>query len=67
MAMEYAGLSRPASALNTIYRTFGICVVCLGTSTDFHGIQCGIATLIAAKVYEQVKDTVPNVKGRWSM
>ena len=31
-----------------------------GTSTDFHGIQCGIATLIAAKVYEQVKDTVPN-------
>lgn len=61
MAMEYAGLSRPASGVeHYISHIWDMRGLAFGTSTDFHGIQCGIATLIAAKVYEQVKDTVPN-------
>ena len=61
MAMEYAGLSRPASGVeHYISHIWDMRGLDFGTSTDFHGIQCGIATLIAAKVYEQVKDTVPN-------
>lgn len=61
MAMEYAGLSRPASGVeHYISHIWDMRGLAFGTSTDFHGIQCGIATLIAAKVYEQVKETVPN-------
>ena len=31
-----------------------------GTPIDFHGIQCAIGTLYAAKVYEQIKGVTPN-------
>ena len=31
-----------------------------GTPVDFHGIQCAIGTLTAAKIYEQVKKIVPD-------
>lgn len=61
MAMEYAGISRPASGVeHYISHIWDMRGLEFKTKTDFHGIQCGIGTLIAAKVYEQVKKVIPN-------
>ena len=61
MAMEYAGLSRPASGgehyMSHIWDMRGLA---FGTKTDFHGMQCGIATLETAKIYEQLKAYKPD-------
>ena len=60
-AMEYAGLSRPASGCeHYISHIWDMRGLAFGTKTDLHGIQCGIATVIVAKVYEQIKNTIPN-------
>lgn len=61
MAMEYAGVSRPASGVeHYISHIWDMRGLAFGTKTDFHGIQCGIGTLIAAKIYEQVKKIKPD-------
>lgn len=61
MAMEYAGLSRPASGVeHYISHIWDMRSEAFGTTADFHGIQCAVGTLEAARVYEKVKAYKPN-------
>lgn len=61
VAMAYAGCSRPASGvehyLSHIWDMRGLEK---GTSVDLHGIQCAIGTLIAVRLYEQIKKITPD-------
>lgn len=60
-AMEYAGLSRPASGVeHYISHIWDMRGLAFGTKTDLHGIQCAIGTLIAARVYEKLKKYSPD-------
>ena len=61
MAMEYAGLSRPASGVeHYISHIWDMRGLAFNTKVDLHGIQCAIGTLEAAKIYEQVKKCKPD-------
>ena len=61
VAMNYAGLSRPASGVeHYISHVLDMRAVEFGTPMDSHGIQCAIGTLIAAKLYERLKTVTPN-------
>lgn len=61
VAMNYAGISRPASgAEHYISHVWDMRGLEFGTPIDFHGIQCAIGTLYAAKIYEQIKAVIPN-------
>lgn len=61
MAMEYAGLSRPASGVeHYISHIWDMRGLAFNTKVDLHGIQCAIGTLEAAKIYEQVKKYKPD-------
>ncbi len=61
VAMNYAGLSRPASGVeHYISHVIDMRAVEFGTPMDLHGIQCAIGTLIAARAYEKLKKIVPN-------
>ena len=61
VAMNYAGLSRPASGVeHYISHILDMRAVEYGTAEDLHGIQCAIGTLIAARLYERLKDITPN-------
>lgn len=61
MAMEYAGLSRPASGVeHYISHIWDMRGLAKGTSVELHGIQCAVGTLVAAKIYEQVKKITPD-------
>ena len=61
VAMNYAGISRPASGvehyISHLYDTRG---VEFGDTTSTHGIQCAIATLVAARLYEKLYDLTPD-------
>lgn len=60
-AMSLAGLSRPASGVeHYISHVLDMRGLELNTKTDLHGIQCAIGTLIAVKIYEQIKDYTIN-------
>jgi len=61
IAMNYAGVSRPASgAEHYISHVWDMRGLEFGTPVDFHGIQCAIATLYIAKIYEQIKKITPD-------
>ncbi|MBE7048999.1 MAG: sn-glycerol-1-phosphate dehydrogenase [Ruminococcaceae bacterium] len=61
VAMNYAGLSRPASGVEHYFsHIWDMRGLAFGEKVDYHGIQCGVATLLAAKIYEQIKIIVPN-------
>ncbi|MBQ8388109.1 MAG: sn-glycerol-1-phosphate dehydrogenase [Clostridia bacterium] len=61
VAMTYAGISRPASGVEHYFsHVYDMRGLEFGTPTDFHGIQCAIGTLIAARIYEQVKQIKPD-------
>lgn len=61
VAMNYAGLSRPASGgEHYLSHLIDMRAVEFGTPMDLHGIQCAIATLIHAKLYEKVKAITPD-------
>ena len=61
VAMNYAGLSRPASGVeHYISHVLDMRAVEFGTSMDLHGIQCAIGTLIAAGMYEKLKTLTPD-------
>ncbi len=61
IAMNYAGISRPASGgehyLSHIWDMRG---VEFGENVDFHGIQCGVATMYYAKLYDRIKAIIPD-------
>ena len=56
IAMAYAGVSRPASgAEHYISHVIDMRGLQFGTKTELHGIQCAIATLVVAKLYDKLK------------
>ncbi len=55
-AMAYAGVSRPASGVEHYFsHVLDMRGVEFGTPVDLHGIQCGVGTLYAAKVYDKIR------------
>ena len=61
VAMKFAGLSRPASGVEHYFsHVWDMRGLEFDTPVDFHGIQCAIGTLIAARIYEQVKKITPD-------
>lgn len=61
IAMNYAEISRPASgAEHYISHVWDMRGLEFGTPVDFHGIQCAIGTLYAAKIYDQIKAIKPD-------
>ncbi|MGN0998413.1 MAG: sn-glycerol-1-phosphate dehydrogenase [Faecousia sp.] len=61
VAMNYAGLSRPASGMeHYISHVLDMRGAAFGTPVDFHGIQCAIGTLIALRLYEKMKNITPD-------
>ena len=61
VAMNYAGLSRPASGMeHYISHILDMRAVEFGTAADLHGIQCAIGTLIAIQLYEKLKSILPD-------
>ena len=61
IAMAYAGVSRPASGVEHYFsHVWDMRGLEFGTKVDLHGIQCATATLHAVKLYERIKDIVPD-------
>ncbi len=62
MAMNYAGVSRPASGVEHYFsHVWDMRGLEFGTPVELHGIQCAVGTLYAARVYEQIKALRPDV------
>lgn len=58
IAMSYAGVSRPASGVEHYFsHILDMRGLSKNTPTSFHGIQCGIATLLVSKLYEKLRKT----------
>ena len=61
VAMNYAEVTRPASGVEHYFsHIFDMRALEFGTNSDLHGIQCAIGTLYAVKIYEQLKNIIPN-------
>ncbi len=61
VAMNYAGLSRPASGgEHYLSHVMDMRGVEFGTPVELHGIQCAIGTLIHARLYEKLKTVKPD-------
>ena len=61
LAMNYAGISRPASGMeHYISHILDMRALAFGTPADLHGIQCGIAALEVIRVYERLAKTEPD-------
>ena len=63
VAMNYAGLSRPASGVeHYISHVLDMRDVEFGTGAELHGIQCAMGTYLAAGLYEKLKTVTPDRK-----
>ena len=61
VAMNYAGLSRPASGVeHYISHVLDMRDVEFGTGAELHGIQCAMGTYLAAGLYEKLKTITPD-------
>ncbi len=61
LAMAYAGVSRPASGVEHYFsHIWDMRGVAFGTPVDLHGIQCGVGTLYAARIYDRLRTVTPN-------
>jgi len=61
VAMNYAGLSRPASGMeHYISHCLDMRGVEFGTPMDLHGIQCAVGTRMAVALYEKIRSVQPN-------
>lgn len=61
IAMSYAGLSRPASGCeHYISHVLDMRAAQFKTPVETHGIQCAMGTLIAATIYEKLRDIQPD-------
>lgn len=61
LAMNYAGISRPASGMeHYISHILDMRSLAFGTPADLHGIQCGIGTLLTAEAYDKLATLTPN-------
>ena len=55
-AMAYAGVSRPASGVEHYFsHIWDMRALEFGTGAELHGIQCAVGTLLALRLYEQIK------------
>lgn len=60
-AMEYAGMSRPASGVEHYFsHIWDMRGLEFGTPVDLHGIQCAIGTLYAAEIYDFLRTYTPD-------
>ena len=63
VAMNYAGLSRPASGVeHYISHVLDMRGVEFGTPVQSHGMQCAVGTYIAAQLYEKLCRHQPDAK-----
>ena len=61
IAANYAGISRPVSGMeHYISHILDMRGVEFGTKTDLHGIQCGVGTLMALEMYEELCKITPD-------
>jgi glycerol-1-phosphate dehydrogenase [NAD(P)+] len=61
MAMGFAGISRPASGVEHYFsHIWDMRSLEFQTNSDLHGIQVGVGTLLALKVYEQIRNIQPD-------
>jgi len=61
VAMNYAGLSRPASGVeHYISHVLDMRGAEFGTTVDLHGIQCAIGTVIALGLYDKLRSITPD-------
>ncbi len=61
LAMNYAGISRPASGMeHYISHIIDMRALEFGTPADLHGIQCGMATLLTVQAYEKLMRLTPD-------
>lgn len=57
LAMNYAGISRPASGMeHYVSHILDMRALAFGTLADLHGIQCGIASLEVIRAYERLAE-----------
>lgn len=63
VAMNYAGVSRPASGVEHYFsHIWDMRGVEFHTPVDFHGTQCAMATYHAIRLYEAIKAHTPDYK-----
>ncbi len=63
IAMNYAGISRPASGVEHYFsHIWDMRALEFSTPMDFHGIQCAVGTVLALKIYDKVKMMKPDRK-----
>lgn len=61
LAMSYAGLSRPASGCeHYISHVLDMRAAQFRTPMDTHGLQCAMGTLQTVRVYEKLKNIIPD-------
>lgn len=61
VAMNYAGLSRPASGVeHYISHVLDMRAVEFHQKAELHGLQCAVGTMTAAKLYEKLKQVTPD-------
>ena len=61
MAMSFAGVSRPASGVeHYISHVWEMRALERGESSDLHGLQCAVGTLIAARLYHKLLGATPD-------
>ena len=61
VAMNYAGISRPASGVEHYFsHVWDMRALEFGFPSDLHGIQCAIGTLYAARIYGQLRQIRPD-------
>ena len=61
IAMNYAEISRPASGVeHYISHIVDMRALEWGTPSDFHGIQCAVATLTTVRAYEKLFSSEPD-------
>ena len=61
VAMSYVGVSRPASGVEHYFsHIWDMRGLGFGTRVDLHGIQCAVATLLVVRLYEKLKNIVPD-------
>jgi glycerol-1-phosphate dehydrogenase [NAD(P)+] len=60
-AMALAGLSRPASGVEHYFsHIWDMRALEWGDKASLHGLQCGVGTLLAVRLYEQIRTMVPD-------
>jgi len=63
IAMSYAKISRPASGLEHYFsHMWEMMALERGKEYDLHGIQVGVGTLLTLRIFEKLKQVVPDEK-----